>query len=115
MTHRNVRPHVIIGHDIHDTGFDDALGVVETHAVRRASAPIVPCDHEALIPELLHDLDEIARHLAKTEVDIIRTCIGQRAVAIAAQIGKNEVVLLRELSGDLVPAGVILRIAMHEQ
>ena len=80
----------------------------------RAPAAIVTCDHEALISELLHDFDEIARHLAEAEIDVVGTWIGQRAVAVATQVRKNDMVLLGQLPCDLVPAGVVFRIAMDE-
>ena len=112
---RDVCPHVIVGHNVHDAGFIDALGMIETQSVRRAAAAIVTGDHEAPISELLHDFDEIARHRAKAEIDIVGARIWQGAVAIAAQVGKNDVVLPGELRGDLVPAGMVLRIAMDQQ
>jgi hypothetical protein len=83
--------------------------------VRCTPAAIVTGDHEALISELLHHLDEVACHLAEAEIDVVGTRIGQRAVAIASQIGKNDMVLLRQLCSDLVPAGVVFRIAVNEQ
>jgi hypothetical protein len=72
-------------------------------------------DHEALVSELLHHLDEIPCHLAKAEIDVIGARVGQRAVTVAAQVGKNDVVVFGQSRGDLVPAGVILGIAVDEQ
>jgi hypothetical protein len=50
----------------------------------------VTSDHEALVSELLHHLDEIPCHFAKAEIDIVGARLGQRAVTIAAQVGKND-------------------------
>src|SRR5262249_30063611 len=111
-TLRDVRPHMIIGHNVHDACLDDALGMIETQPMRCTPAAVVTCDHEALVSEVLHDLDEIACHLAKAEIDVIGPRIGQRAVAVAAQVRKNDMVLLGQLPSDLVPAGVVFRYGM---
>src|SRR5262249_3647848 len=45
------------------------------------------------------------------EIDVIGPRIGQRAVAVATQVRKNDMVLLGQLPCDLVPAGVVFGIA----
>ena len=65
------RPNMIVGHNIHDAGLEYALWLIETQPVRGAPAAIVTGNHKALISELLHDLDEIACHLAETKIDVV--------------------------------------------
>jgi hypothetical protein len=46
---RDICPHVIIGHDIHHTGFDDALRMVETQNVRSGHSIVVGGDAAQLL------------------------------------------------------------------
>ena len=78
-------------------------------------AAVVAGEKEALITERRHDLEHVAAHGAEAEVDILRAGLGQRAVAVAAQVRQDDVIVLRKLRRDLVPADVILRIAVQQQ
>src|SRR5690606_27584157 len=55
------------------------------------------------------------RHRPEAVVDVVGSGLRQRAVAVAAQVREDHVIALGEPGGDAVPAGVILRIAVHEQ
>ena len=81
----------------------------------QARAAIVAGEEEALMAETLHDLDHVLGHDAEAVIDVIGAGLGQRAVAVAAQIGENHVIVFRKPRGDGVPRHVIVRIAVQEQ
>ena len=58
-------PDMMAGQDIHDAETFNAVGVIETHAVRRPPATVVTGDHEFPISQRFHDLDLIPRHRTK--------------------------------------------------
>ena len=89
-----VRPHVVVRHDVHQAHLEDALGMVHAHAVRGARAAVVPRHVELAVAQLVHDLQQVLRHRAEAVVDVLGPGFGQRAVAVAAQIGQDHVVVL---------------------
>src|SRR5262249_27295643 len=95
--------------------FDNALWLIEAQPVRGPPTAVVTGNHKALISKLFHYLDEIACHLAKAEIDVVWARLWERAIAVAAQVRKDDMVLLGQLRGHLVPAGVVPRIARDEQ
>ena len=95
--------------------FDHALRMVEAHAERRSPAAVVAGDEEAAIAELLHHLHIVLGKGAEAVIDVVGAGLGQRGIAIAAQIGQHDVVALRQLCRDLVPRHVALGIAVHQQ
>lgn len=68
---------MIVGHNVHDARFVNALWLIEAQPVRGAPTAIVTSDHKALVSELFHDLDEITRHLAETKIDVVGAWRGQ--------------------------------------
>ena len=80
-----------------------------------ARAAVVADQEETLVAEALHDLDHVLRHDPKAVIDQIGAGVGQRAVAIAAQIGEHHVIALGEPRRDAVPQHVIVRIAVQQQ
>jgi len=81
----------------------------------QSRAAIVAHKIEPLMPELLHHLDHVLGHDTETVVDAVRAGLGQRAVAIAAQVGQNDVIGLREARGDSVPRHVIDGVPVKHQ
>ena len=81
----------------------------------RARATVVAGEEETLMAELLHDFDHVLGHGTKAVIDVIGPGLGQRAVAVAAQIGEYHVIAFRKPRGDAVPRYVIARIAVQEQ
>ena len=112
---RRVGPDIVVRQHIHDGRLDQPLRMIEAHAVRRAPAAVVAGDEISPVAELLHHLDHVLRHGAETVVDVVGAGLGQRAVAIAAQIGQHDVIALREPRRDLVPAHVALGIAVQQK
>ena len=70
---------MIVGHNIHDARFGDALGMIETQPVGGARTTIMTGDHEALMAKLLPGTDPV-----HTMVDMIASLrayqSGQQAV-----------------------------------
>ena len=81
----------------------------------QARAAVMAPEKEPLVTEVLHDLDHVLGHDAEAVIDEIGAGLGQRAVAVAAQIGEHHVIALRKPRGDRVPQHVIVRIAVQEQ
>ncbi len=81
----------------------------------QARATVVAGEEETRVTEALHDLDHVLGHDAEAIVDEVRPGFGQRAVAIAAQVGKNHVIALCQPCSNGVPKHVVVRIAMEEQ
>ena len=69
----------------------------------QARAAVVAGQEEARVAEAIHDLDHVLGHDAKAVIDEIGAGLGQRGVAVAAQIGENHVIMLRKPRGDGVP------------
>src|SRR5437870_1308981 len=78
----------------------------------RARATVVAGEEETLMAELLHDFDHVLGHGTKAVIDVIGPGLGQRAVAVAAQIGQigqHHVIAFRKPRGDSVPRYVVAR------
>ncbi len=80
-----------------------------------ARAAVVAGQEETRMAEALHHLDHVFGHDAKAVIDEFGPGLGERAVAVAAQIGEHHVVVFREPRGDRVPQHVIVRIAVQQQ
>ena len=94
----------MVRQDVDQRRFLHPVGVVEAHAGGGAGAAVVPGDEELAVAELFHDLDLVLRHRAERVVDAVRALVvGADAVAIAAQIGGDDMEMLGQAVGDLVP------------
>ena len=80
-----------------------------------ARAAVVARQEELPMPETLHDFEHVLGQYAGAVIDVIGTGVGQRTVAVAAQIGENHMVAFRKPRGDAIPGRVVLRIAVQEQ
>ena len=106
----------MVGQDIDQRGALHPVGVVEAHARDGAGAAIMPGGEELAIAELLHHLHLVLRHRAERVVDAVRAgIVGADAVAIAAQIGGDDMEMLGEPVGDLVPGDMRHRVAVQQQ
>ena len=77
---------------------------------------IVPGHEKLAVAELFHHLDLVMRHRPERVVDVVGPAIlGTDAVAIAAQIGGDDMEMLGEAVGDLAPRGVGQRVAVQQQ
>ena len=65
--------------------------------------------------KLLHDLDHVLRHGAEAVIDVVRTRLGKRTVAIAAQIRQHDMIIFCQTRRDLVPGDMIFGIAVQQQ
>ncbi len=106
---------MVIRQDVDDRRPLDPLGVVEAHAVNRAGAAVVAGGEELAVTKLLHNLNLVLRHRTERIFDVVLTALfGPDAVAIAAQIRRDDVEMLRQPSGDLVPGDMGQGVAVQQ-
>ena len=98
-----------------EASFEHPLRVVERHAVRDAGAAVVAGDEEALEAERAHDLDLVLGHGAERVVGVVAAAARLGAVAVAAQVGRDDREVLGEPRRDLVPHDVGQRVAVQQQ
>src|SRR5438093_161668 len=113
---RGVAPHVARRENVEQGDLAHAVGMVQRQPMRGARSAVVPRKKEAVMAERGHHVDLIARHGAKRVMAMIGAAVdGADAVAVPAQIGGYDVEFCRQPAGDLVPAGMRLRVAMEQQ
>ena len=83
--------------------------------MRSATAAIVPRQKKPAMAKLLHHLDHVLCHGTEAVIDVVRTRLGKRAVAVAAQIRQYDMIVFCQTRRDLVPSDMILGIAVQEQ
>ena len=91
------------------------LRMIERHAARDAAAAIVPDDGELLEAELAHDFDLVLRHRALGVARVIVAFGRLAAVAVAAQVRRDDGEALRERRRDVSPFEMRLRPALQQQ
>ena len=91
------------------------VGVIERHAVADAAAAIVADDGELVEAETLHHLDLVERHRALRVVDVVLAVGRLAALAVAAQVGHDHRVVLRQVRREQPHRDVRLRRAVHQQ
>ena len=100
-------PHVARGQDVQQRDLAHAVWMVERQAMRGARAPVVTGQEEAIVAERGHHVDLILSHGAERVVDVFRAAIGgAHTVAIAAEVGRDNVESPGQRAGDLVPGGM---------
>ena len=92
-----------------------ALRMVERHSTRDAPAAIVPDDREPFEAELAHHLDLVLSHRAFGIAGVILATRRFAAVAVAAQIRRDDGEALREDRSDVTPFEMRLRPALQQQ
>ena len=95
--------------------FSHPLGMIDRQAVRHPRAAVVAADQEAAMTEMLHHLDEVARHLLLGVGRVVGRGLGLERAAVAAQVGADHREALRHLRCHGVPHGVRLRVAVQQQ
>src|SRR5438128_10093329 len=90
--------------------------MVEAHAGRGAGASVMPGDSEFAIAERLYNLALVLCHRPERIVDVVFAAIvGADAVAVAAQIRRDDMKALGQTVGDLVPRDMRQRVAVQQQ
>ena len=103
------------GDDVEDGELGDRPRVVQGHAVGDARAPVVARHGEALEAEFAHHQDLVVGHRA-LGVGVMGGAAGRlAAVAVTAQVGEDDHVVLGQDGGDVVPHDVGLRVAVQQQ
>jgi len=106
----------MVWQDVDQRGALYPVGMVEAQAGCRAGTAIVAGDEELAIAERLHDLDLVLRHRAERVVDVVGPgVIRADTVAIAAQIACDDMEMLGQPIGDLVPGDMGQRVAVQQQ
>src|SRR5438552_7030442 len=90
--------------------------MVETHAGSGSGTAIMAGDKEFAVAERLHDLDLVLCHRPERIVDVVFAAIvGADAVAVAAQIRRDNMKALGQTVSDLVPGDMGQRVAVQQQ
>src|SRR4029078_8963910 len=79
------------------------------------ASAFVTAPREFLEAEFLHQLDLVTRHRALGIRFVVGARLGLAGSAVAAQVGTNNRVVLRESRRDLRPHGVRLREAVEQE
>jgi hypothetical protein len=103
------------GHDVQHRELGDQVGVVERQPVGYPGAAVVAHDGELVEAELAHHQRLVPRHRA-LGVGLVRRAAGRlAAVAVTAQVGQDDRMILGENRGDVMPHDVGLRVAVQQQ
>jgi hypothetical protein len=89
--------------------------MVECHSTRDAPAAIVPYDRKLVEAELTHHLDLVLSHRAFGIASVILATRRFAAVAISAQIRRDDGEALRENRRNVTPFEMRLRPALQQQ
>ena len=112
---RHAVQHFVGRNDVEDGELRDAVGMIEGHAVRDASAAIVAHHRKFLKSQTGHHLDLVLGHGALGIVQVIFAVGGFAAVSVTAEIGRHNGKFFGELRSDVAPFDVRLRIAVQEK
>jgi hypothetical protein len=106
-------PHVECWQDVEARQVRDRLVVVEAGTEGDEGAPVVPSQREALVAERTGERDDVCRHRA-LGVGGTGRVRGLVARAVAAQVGTDHGVVIRQVRCDVPPHQVRLREAVQK-
>lgn len=89
--------------------------MVQRHPMRDPTPSVVACDVKAVRPQRSHQVDHVLRHLALGIGDVVRAAIGLVAVAVAAQVRRDDREITCERRGDLTPGHMGLWMSVQEK
>ena len=112
---RHAMQHFVSRNDVEDGEFGDAVGVVQSHAVRHASAAIVTHDRELLKSQAGHHFHLVLRHGAFGIVQMVFAVGRLAAVSVSAEIGRDDGKFFGQLRRNVAPFDVRLRIAVQQK
>lgn len=101
--------------DVEDGELRHALGPIERHPVRTAGAAIVSADEEAIEAELVHQSELVTPHRPLRVGLVVESRVRFRALAVAAQVARDDGEVLGKARRHLVPHHVCLGMAVKEQ
>ena len=107
--------HVERRRDVDDAQLLDALGMVDREPVRHAPAPVVSAQEEALATKRVHHADEVERHRAFAVVAVVGQPRRLGGIAVPAQVGEHDEVVLPQRLRHAVPHHVSLWEAVQQQ
>ena len=94
---------------------ETACGMVERQPVRHAAAAVMTHDGKPVEAEMLHQIDLVLRHGALGIVDVVLAVLGLAAVAVAAQVRRDDGVFLRQFRRHAKPRQVGQRGAVDQE
>ncbi len=89
--------------------------MVERHAIGHAPAAVMAGHEERREAEPLHHLYLVGRHRALRVRAVVVSIRRVRAGAVSAQVGRNHGEVPGQTRRDLVPHGLVLRVAVEEE
>ncbi len=101
--------------DVHHRELQRLVRMIERQAVRGARAAVMAGDEKLFEAEMRHDVDLVLRHAAERVIAVVVFAARLGAVAVAAQIGRDDRKLLRQPVGIAVPAHVRQRVAVQQK
>jgi hypothetical protein len=111
----DVGKHVMGRHDVERAQPLNPFGLVQRHAEAHAPAPVVAGDHEAVVSQLVHQLEVVLAHGAEAVAGVVRPAVGLGAVAVAAQVRRDQREMPGQVGRHLVPADMGQRVAVQQQ
>jgi len=113
---RGVCPHMAGRDDVEERHFTNAIRMIERQSMRRPRTPVVTGQKESVVAERRHDIDLILSHGPERVVDVVGATIGRAdAVAVAAEVRRDNVKPFCQAARDLVPRRVRERVAVQQQ
>ena len=108
-------PHRIGRHDVEHAEAGHAARMIQGHAIANAAAPVMTYHGKAVMPELLHQMQEVVRHGALGIGEVIGAVQRAGRVSITPKIGHHAGEALHKIRRDPVPHGMGLRKSMNEE
>ena len=112
---REVVPHRVRRHDIEHGEASDGLRMVQRHAVSDARPAVMAHHGEPVVPEALHQGNEVLCHGALGIGLVLGVIFGAGGIAITPQVRHHAGEALHQRGRNLVPHGMRLRKAMDQQ
>ena len=111
----DVREHVPSRNDVEHRQRRDAIRRVQRHPMGHPAAPVMPDDHEPVVPQPRHQGHHVQRHHALGVVPVPRAARGLAATAVPAQVGHDDGEVGRQRRGYPVPHHHRLRIPVQQE
>ena len=100
---RDLTKNAVRGQNIQKSHFLHALRMVQGHAKSSSCAAVMAGQEEACKAEIVHHIEHVLSEHARGVVDVIGAGIGQRRIAVPAQIRHDDVITLRQARRTTYP------------
>jgi hypothetical protein len=99
---------------IHDGQVRHGLGVVHRGTERDQSSTVVPGDGEPVVAELRHERENVIGHRTLGRLRMIGLVRWESRLAVPAQVGRHDNVVLGEPGRDCMPGRVCARVTVQQ-